>query len=943
MTGVQTCALPIWGDFGGDPTTNNRWGNNAFSSGSGIAIPSDGTYKLLCYVVVENFNSTLTSGRTAQFKIPTDSMWLDQFGPSAQLKVRIDEKKNANALPIVGPVTVSNAHASSNGDYPTVRAAFNAINVQDQASKNILVTIHESTTETDIAQLNAGAWTSLTMFPDSSGLSVSGNLNSPLIDLSGATNVTIDGRVNATGSTKALTITNTNTGTSASTIRFVNDATNNKVQYCNIKGASANTASGVVFFSTTTGTTGNNLNVIANNDISSDAAGRPVNAVFSTGHTDYWNSGDTIRNNNIFDFFNLSIASNAILLAANNTNWTISGNSFYETTTLAPASVEYNVIRLENTGTNFLISGNYIGGSAPTCSGTFVKLATATATGNNTFNGIYLDVGSGTVKANTIKNINWANAGKANWTGIHVNNGEVTIGGADAADGNIIGDSVGTSSIVVTAGLSGGSVYGITDSSETVIIKHNSIGAITTVNSNAAYNYNFYGIQTINFAGLNTIIISDNLIGSKTKAQSIYASSPASGSFQEMIGIVADYDGSVSILNNTIANMKNASLRNTSRINGIKSLNGENTIQSNTIQSNTIHDISNDGGTGGATNSSVVGINFPFASSYNHITKNTIYNLECTNGSGSTNVIGIFYNSYSTGLVEKNFIHSLSTASSGATIVGITIHTTKSGNKFQNNLISLTAPASGAKIDGFNIGNPSNDSLIFNTVSITGTNNVTENACLRVTELLSVGKITNNIFANTCSGSSSHYSIFITDNYGSVNFNDYIGKDSIKTGNPSSLCVTTPPRFKNASGDSLVHYIPQADTLVGDTLLLGVITDDIDGHTRCLPTMGAQEDTTSATMPEFTLGPISSRCQGAGNVTYSAKAYHTRRITYRLDQTSSDAGNSIDQATGVVTYTPAWFGTTYIYASAFGCNGPKTATHTVTVSPKPATTPIYHN
>ena len=68
-----------------------------------------------------------------------------------------------------------------------------------------------------------------------------------------------------------------------------------------------------------------------------------------------------------------------------------------------------------------------------------------------------------------------------------------------------------------------------------------------------------------------------------------------------MIGIVADYDGSVSILNNTIANMKNASLRNTSRINGIKSLNGENTIQSNTI-----HDISNDGGTDGATNSSVV-------------------------------------------------------------------------------------------------------------------------------------------------------------------------------------------------------------------------------------------------------------------------------------------------------------------------------------------------
>jgi hypothetical protein len=83
--------------------------------------------------------------------------------------------------------------------------------------------------------------------------------------------------------------------------------------------------------------------------------------------------------------------------------------------------------------------------------------------------------------------------------------------------------------------------------------------------------------------------------------------------------------------------------------------------------------------------------------------------------------------------------------------------------------------------------------------------------------------------------------------------------------------------------------------------------------------------------PVFTAGSSSSRCQGAGSVIYSASATNTTGITYSLNSTSASAGNTIDSTTGQVTYVAGYSGTTVITASAAGCNGPKTSTHTVTV------------
>ena len=89
--------------------------------------------------------------------------------------------------------------------------------------------------------------------------------------------------------------------------------------------------------------------------------------------------------------------------------------------------------------------------------------------------------------------------------------------------------------------------------------------------------------------------------------------------------------------------------------------------------------------------------------------------------------------------------------------------------------------------------------------------------------------------------------------------------------------------------------------------------------------------TPSVGTPVFSLGSTSTRCGGAATITYTATATNNTGITYSLDATSLTAGNTINSSTGAVTYTSTYVGASVITASAAGCNGPATNTHTVTV------------
>ena len=85
-------------------------------------------------------------------------------------------------------------------------------------------------------------------------------------------------------------------------------------------------------------------------------------------------------------------------------------------------------------------------------------------------------------------------------------------------------------------------------------------------------------------------------------------------------------------------------------------------------------------------------------------------------------------------------------------------------------------------------------------------------------------------------------------------------------------------------------------------------------------------------VPVFNLGSSSFRCLGSSSITYTAMATNATSIVYSLDNLSLLAGNTINATTGTVNFSALWVGATVITARANGCNGPRTATHTVTAN-----------
>jgi uncharacterized repeat protein (TIGR01451 family) len=117
----------------------------------------------------------------------------------------------------------------------------------------------------------------------------------------------------------------------------------------------------------------------------------------------------------------------------------------------------------------------------------------------------------------------------------------------------------------------------------------------------------------------------------------------------------------------------------------------------------------------------------------------------------------------------------------------------------------------------------------------------------------------------------------------------------------------------------------------GDCDPISITANNTDAFTVCGP-LGAVT---------FNLGESSTRCQGAGNVPYAATATNSTSITYSLDAASLAAGNTINAATGEVTYDAAWTGTSVITATAATICETQTGEHTVTVTPTVGT-PVFN-
>ncbi|MFZ4581870.1 MAG: beta strand repeat-containing protein, partial [Paludibacter sp.] len=529
------------------------------------------------------------------------------------------------------PVEVNATGGTAVNFYNTVKDAFDAINAGTHTG-TLTVKVNGSTTETATAALNASgsgsaSYSSLNMYPTVTSLTVSGSIASPLIQLNGADNVTIDGRVNQTGAT-SLAVTNNSTASGARTIELINSAEANYIQYCSISGAGTSATQGVINISTSSAGNGNDGNYIQYNNLKSvSSSNRPTNIIYSAGASGYINNQNYIHNNNIYDFLMLGTASNGINISSFSSGFSITNNSFYQTASFIPtASVDYSVIRIDNTsGNDFVITGNFIGGNAAGATGTWTK----TNAFNNVFEAIYMNVGTtnNSLQNNTIDGFSYANSGAANWTGINIAGGTVGVGTASA---NTIGETTGTGAITFTAGATGASFYGIyVSSTSTMTVSNNNIGSITVATASGTNAANFYGIHKTATAGSFTATY--NAIGSTVTANSIQTSSAATANSQILYGIYNLGTGAITISNNTVSNLNNSTTETTlaSRTRGIFSNDGANTVENNTVYKLNTTGLSN--GTN-FQNASIVAISVISNTEGNaqSITKNTVHNIETT-------------------------------------------------------------------------------------------------------------------------------------------------------------------------------------------------------------------------------------------------------------------------------------------------------------------------
>lgn len=302
---------------------------------------------------------------------------------------------------------------SVGGDYPTLKMAFDAVN-SGQLTGSITFQLIGSTNESERVVLYKSGWnsnySSILIYPTDENVHISGSPSSDLIAFEGADNVTIDGRVNATGDTPSLTIEHLKTVNPNGTIVFVNDASNNCIKYCNLKSTGYD--SEVLVFATAA-LTGNDNNIIESNIFThAHELYKPSTYIYSLGTDGKENSGNIIKNNNFKNFvggpYYHSITIN---LFDGNDSWTISGNSFYMdndvVTEFSSSNEKIIPIKILNTGTNYSVVDNYIGGTLPQCGGTELR---KTSSSSNAFTGIYMNVGDGSaslIHGNTISNINW--------------------------------------------------------------------------------------------------------------------------------------------------------------------------------------------------------------------------------------------------------------------------------------------------------------------------------------------------------------------------------------------------------------------------------------------------------------------------------------------------------------------------------------------------------
>jgi trimeric autotransporter adhesin len=840
-----------------------NWVNTASNSvGNVIYYSTDGgvTYNFLAQTPASAASITATglnAGILYYFKVYAVS----EGGLSVAL---------AGSQSTVSPTISGTKTIGPTGDYSSLTAAIAAIQTAALSGPTILElqSTYVSTVETfpiRLAALSTTPANTLTIRPatGANGLVISSSVVDSAIVFDGAKYVTLDGKPG--GGTAGrdlvnnLTIKNTlitpvYSASGVSTVLLQNDATNNLIVSCNLTGVTSSAAGGVVCFGGTTGTAGNTSNVIDNCNILDGAAAGVSNGIYSAAGS-ITNKSNTVSNCNIYNFFGAA-NSFGIQLAAGNSGWTIQTNNLYQTVARTTGTgIQYGISI--SSGTGYLISGNYIGGSAAAAAGTPWTVGAGSGIGVKCIN--LALTGTNTIQNNTLTNFLMTTSNAVPWAGITLTAGDAVI------SGNIIGSTTLTGAIAL-ASSTNASCTGISASpTSSVSITNNSIGGVFVSGTAITFSHSFTGISTTS----GTCTIDNNTIGSPTVSGSIIAPTlSTSATAQNIKGIVNTSTGTIVITNNTIANLVNKYSNTTvaGQTIGIIS-----SVGTNTITGNTVRNISNMAAGSATINSNaVIGISLTGTYQYGTqtLSQNTIHSLLNENTSAASVLCGIYYSGYqTTDIVERNFIHSLDMLTSNTATAAIYGLYESSPATIKNNIIRLgvkpdgTNQTTGYAIYGIYQGAAAN--YYFNSVWIGGIGVASAANSYAFYSYQSTPSCTikNNIFVNArsnASGAGKNYIFFSTyfmqymtlDNnmffssgtgavFGRRYSTDYATLAAWKTGAPNNQDAHSgfaDPNFINPTGSAalLNMHIASPTPIEGNGVDIPAVTNDFYGAVRSL-------------------------------------------------------------------------------------------------------------
>ncbi|MBS0659980.1 MAG: fibronectin type III domain-containing protein [Verrucomicrobia bacterium] len=697
------------------------------------------------------------------------------------------------------------------------------------------------------------------------------------LDLNGARSVIVDGRPGGAGSPQ---LTVANTSTSGVAVRFRNDASRNTLRSLTAAGVNTAATGGVVLFDTTTGPAGNDDNLLEA-CIIRDGATTPANGIASLGTTTtpaQANSGNVVQNCSILNFFGPGANSRGILLGAGTTDWTIQGNSLYQTDPRSGSVDALQVgISVENTsGHGFVIANNVIGGSAPNAAGSPWTLGPASR--QMRLRGISVSAGFDritSVQGNVITNLALSSSYSqsltfgGNFCGIFLNSGEVAVG---TVAGNTIGAATGTGAISLTSGF-GGAASGILTASNGIqpTIANNQIGSVTTFGAIGTASHSFTGIALVAASVAGTIPIVGNTIGSATTPASLRAATATTGTaVQGLFGLTLSATSNVSVVGNLVANLQNdyapATPATARVVGGIVNTNSVVSLVGNTIRNLSAQADA----TGTGANASVVGIVQAATAAPSSVAQNLIHSLANTHPTSAVAVVGLHQtsNASAVSVVARNFVHSLAVSSSSAAAAVVGMASGSGLNSFQNNFVALGLdPAGNALTNGLVIHglqySAGQNSFYHNSVFVGGSGvGGSASTFAFFSDVATTPRdFRNNVFSNARSngaGTGSHYAVqvggtglspagltmdynlYFASGTGGI-FGRYAGAPVASltdwrnaTGLDLQSLYGNPNFLQTAGGAGAVdlHIAPGGSPVEGSGTLLAAVSLDYDGQTR---------------------------------------------------------------------------------------------------------------